>query len=29
MLGAQASLAQMTLVSIDPAFKSLGVPTIW
>ena len=29
IIGAQAQLEQMTLASIDPAFKSLGVATIW
>ncbi len=29
MLAGQALVEQMTLVSIDPAFTSLGVPTIW
>jgi PIN domain nuclease of toxin-antitoxin system len=29
MIGAQAILEQMTLVSTDAAFKSLGVPVFW
>jgi PIN domain nuclease of toxin-antitoxin system len=29
MIAGQALVDQLALISIDPAFKSLGVPAIW